>query len=121
VRYAEYQVNTGFREEECTVFSDEKWFQANAPVTLRILQEDGTPPGFMQSKTNPVKVMMQVDLMTPRKGFSGVVGSHAFIILEAAKRNSKNREKGTFVKKSMNVIPRSLEGVNAAGSEGVGR
>jgi hypothetical protein len=103
VRYAEHQVNTGFREEERTVFSDEKWFQANAPVTLHIPQEDGTPPGFMQSKTNPVKLMMQVALMTPREGFSGVVGSHAFTMLEAAKRNSKNREKGTLVEKSVNV------------------
>jgi hypothetical protein len=47
--------------------------------------------------------MMQVALMAPREGFSGVVGSHAFTILEAAKRNSKNREKGTFVEKSVNV------------------
>jgi hypothetical protein len=103
VRYAEHQVNTGFREEEYTVFSDEKWFQANAPITLHIPQEDSTPLGFMQSKTNPVKVMMQVALMVPREGFLGVMGSHAFIILETVKRNSKNREKGTLVKKSMNV------------------
>ena len=66
VAYAEHQVKTGFAEEERTVFSDEKWFQANAPVTLRMPQEDGTPPGFMQSKTNPVKVMMQVALMAPQ-------------------------------------------------------
>jgi hypothetical protein len=96
-------VNTGFKEEERTVFSDEKWFQANAPVTLRMPQEDGTPPGFMQSKTNPVKMMMQVALMAPREGFSGVVGTHAFPVLVAAKRNSKNRAKGTLVEKSVNV------------------
>jgi hypothetical protein len=108
VRYAEHQVNTGFKEEERTVFSDEKWFQANAPVTLRMPQEDDTPPGFMQSKTNPVKVMMQVVLMAPREGFSGVVGTHAFTVLEAAKRNSKNRAKGTLVEKSVNISGNTL-------------
>jgi hypothetical protein len=103
VAYAEHQVNTEFAEEERTVFSDEKWFQANAPVTLRMPQEDGTPPGFMQSKTNPVKVMVQVALMAPREGFSGVVGTHTFTVTEPAKRNSKNRQKGTMVEKGINV------------------
>jgi hypothetical protein len=75
--YAQAALDSDFAAEERTVFSDEKWFIATPPVTLRMPAEDKTPESRVQSKTNPVKVMMQVALMSPRGDFDGVAASHA--------------------------------------------
>ena len=101
--YAQAALDSDFAAEERTVFSDEKWFIATPPVTLRMPAEDKTPESRVQSKTNPIKVMMQVALMSPRGDFDGVVAAHAYTEVRAAQRDSVNRPKGTLIESNVNI------------------
>lgn len=103
IAYAKKGIDSGFVSEDRTVFSDEKLFTGTPAVTLRMPVEVKTPEHRVKSKSNPVKVMMQVVLMTPRGDFDGVVASHAYTEVKAAQRKSVNRPKGTPIESNVNV------------------
>jgi hypothetical protein len=85
------------------VFVDEKRFEVVTSGVLTLPAEDNTPKRSVQSKTNPVYVMVLVAVMEPRGDFGGVVGRHAFLDDTFALRNSKKREKGILEQKAVNV------------------
>ncbi len=85
------------------VFVDEKRFEVVTGGTLLLAAEDPTPERAIQSRTNPLFVMVLVGVMKPRGRFGGVVGRHAFVDDTFAAKNSKRREKGTLELKAVNV------------------
>jgi hypothetical protein len=85
------------------VYVDEKRFEVVTGGTLTLPAEDTTPQRAVQSRTNPVYVMVLVAVMEPRGDFGGVVGRHAFLDDTFALRNSKNRGKGILEQKPVNV------------------
>jgi hypothetical protein len=103
VAYAKHSMDTNFSEEARTVFVDEKRFEASSVGIYNLPVEDLTPTKRVQSKSNPVFVMVLVAVMTPRKEWNGVVGMHFFTQRIAAAKLSKNREAGTIELHSVNV------------------
>jgi hypothetical protein len=71
--------------------------------TLLLAAEDDTPQRAVQSRTNPLFVMVLVGVMKPTDRFDGVVGRHPFVDDTFAAKNSKRREKGTLELKAVNV------------------
>jgi hypothetical protein len=103
VAYAKHSMDTNFSEEARTVFVDEKRFEASSVGVYNLPAEDSTPTKRIQSKSNPVFVMVLVAVMTPRADWNGVVGMHFFTQRIAASKSSKNREAGTIELQSVNV------------------
>jgi hypothetical protein len=103
VAFAKAQLQAPAAKEGRIVFVDEKRFEATSAGVLTLPVGDVTPKRSVQSKTNPVFVMVLVGVMKPEGNFDGVVGMHAFVERVAAGRNSKNREKGTIELKAFNV------------------
>jgi hypothetical protein len=103
VAFANAQLQAPAAKEKRIVFVDEKRFEATSAGVLTLPVEDETPRRSVQSKTNPVFVMVLVGVMKPQDNFDGVVGMHPFVERVAAGRNSKNREKGTIELKAFNV------------------
>jgi hypothetical protein len=85
------------------VFVDEKRFEASCVGVYNLPKEDVTPTKRIQSKSNPVFVMVLVAVMAPRKDWNGVVGMHFFTQRVAAAKTSKNREAGTMELHAVNV------------------
>lgn len=85
------------------IYVDEKLFQSFAPVRLLLPAEDATPRKSAKSKNNLPQCMVLVALMEPRHGFDGILASHTFTESVAAQRNSRNREAGTIVHRTVNV------------------
>ena len=88
--YARHSIDTGFSEEARTVFVDEKRFEASCVGVYNLPVEDLTPTKRIQSKSNPVFVMVLVAVMTPRREWNGVVGMHFFAQRIAAVKTSRN-------------------------------
>ncbi len=103
VVYAQHAVSTDFAEENRTIFVDEKRFEASAVGVYNLPVEDATPTRRMQSKSNPVFVMVLVAIMTPPRDWNGVIGMHFFVERVAAAKNSKNRESGTMELHAVNA------------------
>jgi hypothetical protein len=103
VAFAKANLEDPVAKEERIVFVDEKRFEATSAGVLTMPVGDLTPRRAVQSKTNPVFVMVLVGVMKPQNSFDGVVGMHPFVERIAAGRNSKNREKGTIELKAFNV------------------
>lgn len=103
VAFAQSLIDNEFKNEDRIVFVDEKRFEVTSSGTLTLPAEDEIPNRYVQSKTNPVFVMVLVGVMKPRNAFRGIVGMHSFVERVAAARSSKNREKGTIEMKSFNV------------------
>lgn len=101
--YARHSIDTGFSEEERTVFVDEKRFEASCVGVYNLPVEDLTPTKRIQSKSNPVFVMVLVAVMMPRREWNGVVGMHFFAQRIAAVKTSRNREAGTIELHCINV------------------
>ncbi len=89
--------------ERRIIFVDEKRFEVVTGGTLLLPAEDDTPQRAIQSRTNPLFVMVLVGVMKPRDRINGVVGRHAFVDDTFAAKNSKRREKGTLELKAVNV------------------
>ncbi len=85
------------------MFVDEKRFDVATSGTLTLPEGDLTPQRYIQSRTNPLFVMVLVGVMKPVREFDGVVGLHAFVERVFAKRKSKNRDAGTLELKPFNV------------------
>jgi hypothetical protein len=102
VAFAKANLEDPVAKEE-RIFVDEKRFEATSAGVLTMPVGDLTPRRAVQSKTNPVFVMVLVGVMKPQNSFDGVVGMHPFVERIAAGRNSKNREKGTIELKAFNV------------------
>ncbi len=101
--YARQAVESNFSDEARTIFVDEKRFEANSAGVYNLPVEDLTPTRKMQSKSNPVFVMVLVAIAAPRRGWNGVVGYHFFVERVAAAKNSKNREAGTMELHAINA------------------
>ncbi len=89
---------------------DEKWFyltKANRKYYLALSEPD--PVRFCKSKQSITKVMFLAAVARPRfnknrnQYFDGKIGIWPFVIKEPAKKNSKNRAKGTLLTKSIIV------------------
>ncbi len=103
VEFAQHFAAASDELERRIVFVDEKRFEVTTGGTLTLPVGDLTPQRQVQSRTNPVFVMVLVGVMKPVGNFDGVVGRHAFTERVAAQRNSKNRESGTIELKAVNV------------------
>ncbi len=110
VAYAQNAVDTEFSEDVRTIFVDEKRFEASAAGIYNLPVEDSTPTRKMQSKSNPVFVMVLVAIMAPRRNWNGVIGSHAFVERVAAAKKSKNREAGTMELHAINATKETYVG-----------
>ncbi len=103
VEFAKHFLSADPNLERRIVFLDEKRFEVVTSGTLTLPAEDDTPRRFVQSRTNPLYLMVLVAVMKPFGDFNGVVGRHAFTEQVFAMKNSKNREKGTPEQKAVNV------------------
>ena len=103
VAFAQYILQLPYRVRMQIIYLDEKLFQAYCHGKLLLPAEDGTPTKFVQSKSNMTQAMVLVALMEPRGHFDGVVAHHTFTERLLAKKNSRNRQAGTIVKKTVNV------------------
>lgn len=86
------------------VHIDEKWFYiTRQQQRFYLLPEEDTPNRACQSKRFITKVMFMAAVARPRYEphrktvFNGKIGIWPFVTHEPAKRNSKNRAKGTLV------------------------
>jgi hypothetical protein len=103
IAFAKEALSAHPAKEQRIVFVDEKRFDVATTGTLTLPEGDLTPQRYIQSRTNPLFVMVLVGVMKPVGEFDGVVGRHAFVERVFAKRNSKNREAGTLELKPFNV------------------
>jgi len=103
VAFAKDALSAPIEKEQRIVFVDEKRFDVATSGTLTLPEGDTTPLRYIQSRTNPLFVMVLVGVMKPVGDFDGVVGRHAFVERVFAKRRSKNREAGTLELKAINV------------------
>lgn len=101
VAFAQHCLEMDAETESRIVFLDEKRFEVTTQGTLTLPAEDSTPQRYVQSKTNPVFVMVLVGILKPRDGFDGIAANHAFVERVAAQRASS--EKGTIELKAINV------------------
>lgn len=92
------------------VHVDEKWFyMTKIKSNYYLLPEEDVPHRTVKSKRFIAKVMFLAAVARPRydpqkkKQFDGKIGIWPFVVQEPAKRNSKNREKGTMVTKPIEV------------------
>jgi transposase len=107
VEYAKHSVETYFSDEERTIFADEKRFEANSSGVYNLPIEDASPIRRIQSRSNPVFVMVLLVIAAPRNGWNGVIAMHSFTERVAAQKRSKNREAGTLELKAVNVTKES--------------
>ncbi len=103
LEYCNFNISNNFKEEEYTIFLDEKIFKSMTMSVLNVPHEDVTPVKYVQSKTNPPQIMVLVALMRPRGTWNGVVGSHFFVESVAAVKSSANRPAGTMELKAINI------------------
>ncbi len=103
VAFATDTLSAPIEKEQRIVFVDEKRFDVATAGTLTLPEGDVTPPRYIQSRTNPLFVMVLIGVMKPVGQFNGVIGQHAFVERVFAKRKSKNREAGTLELKAFNV------------------
>jgi hypothetical protein len=103
VAYAQHSISTDFSEENRTIFGDEKRFEAGSVGVYNLPVEDTTPTRRIQSRSNPVFVMVLVVVAAPRGRWNGVIGMHFFVQRVAAANKSKNREAGTMELHAINV------------------
>jgi hypothetical protein len=103
VAFATEALSADPAKEQRIVFVDEKRFDVATTGILTLPEGDLTPQRYIQSRTNPLFVMVLVGVMKPVGEFDGVVGRHAFVERVFAKRNSKNRDAGTLELKPFNV------------------
>lgn len=103
IKYARDSVDRGFCDEERTIFVDEKRFEATSSGVYNLPVEDLTPTRRVQSKSNPVFVMVLLAIGAPRGEWNGIIGSHYFVERVAAARNSKNRPAGSIEMHPHNV------------------
>jgi hypothetical protein len=103
VAFAKEALSAPPSKEQRIVFVDEKRFDVATSGTLTLLEGDLTPQRYIQSRTNPLFVMVLVGVMKPVGQFDGVVGRHAFVERVFAKQKSKNRQAGTLELKPFNV------------------
>ena len=92
------------------VHLDEKWFyMTRENNTYYLLPGEPPPLRSMTNKNSIVKVMFLTAVAKPRHGeggvvtFDGKIGIWAFVIETPAKRESRNRKRGTLELKSMKV------------------
>lgn len=107
VKYAQDSMNRGFSDEEWTIFVDEKRFEATSNGVYNLPSEDLTPTRRVQSKSNPVFVMVLLAIAAPRGEWNGIIGSHYFVERVAAAKKSKNRDAGTMEMHPLNVTKES--------------
>ena len=100
-------MNRGFSDEEWTIFVDEKRFEATSNGVYNLPSEDLTPTRRVQSKSNPVFVMVLLAIAAPRGEWNGIIGSHYFVERVAAAKKSKNRDAGTMEMHPLNVTKES--------------
>jgi hypothetical protein len=67
VAYAQHAVQTNFSDELRTIFVDEKRFEANSTGVYKLPVKDLTPTRRIQSKSNPLFVMILVAIAAPRR------------------------------------------------------
>jgi hypothetical protein len=102
--------STVFQSMYDYVHIDEKWFYMTKPKSnYYLLPEEDVPHRSVKSKRFIAKVMFLAAVARPRhdphtkKQFDGKIGVWPFVVQEPAKRNSKNRGKGTMVTKPIEV------------------
>lgn len=98
------QTTNYFKSMENVVHVDEKWFYLSRDkMNFYLLPEEDVPHRQVQSKRFITKVMFLAALAKPRwdyhrkTSFDGKLGLWPIVEYEPAKRNSKNRPKGTIV------------------------
>ena len=99
-----------FHDNANKVHIDEKWFFiTKVKNTYYLLPDEEVPHRSVQSKRFITKVMFLAAVGRPQFNeegdcvFNGLLGIWPFVQKEEAKRNSKNRPKGTLVTKSVDV------------------
>lgn len=99
-----------FYKTEKKVHLDEKWFYiTKIKNTYYLLPDEEVPQRNVQSKRFITKIMFLAAVAQPRYDhirdcmFDGLVGIWPFTKKEAAKRNSRNRPKGTMETKCIEV------------------
>jgi transposase len=107
IAYAQHAVDSDFSDEDRTIFVDEKRFEANSPGIYNLPIEDNTPTRRVQSRSNPVFVMVLVAVVAPRGRWNGLIGTHFFTERVAAAKWSKNRDAGTMELHAVNVTKES--------------
>lgn len=107
------QPNGFFSEMMDVVHIDEKWFYITTiSKTFYVSLDEPVPHRQCKSKRFITKVMFMAAVARPRwdpsknEYFDGKIGIWPFTFKENAKRNSKNRSKGTPVTKVMETIGR---------------
>lgn len=89
--------------EKARLWTDEKIFQGVSTGYLNIPHGDEPRIRAVQSKTNPVEVMVLVAALHPSLYAKCIVAEHYFVESEYAAKNSKNREAGEIVYMKKNV------------------
>lgn len=98
-----------FRSVDNDVHVDEKWFYlVIKDGYLLVFPEDELPSMFVRHKNDIVKVMFLCAVCKPQRRpdatmMNGLIACEPFTEEVAAKRNSKNRAKGTLEEKPINV------------------
>lgn len=103
--------NGNFHDFFDTIHIDEKWFfMTKTQRKYYVLPQEEGPHRTCKSKRFITKVMFLAAVARPRwdhhrkNWFNGKLGIWPFVFQEEAKRNSKNRPKGTLVTKTVDVI-----------------
>lgn len=103
--------NGYFHDFYDTIHIDEKWFYlTQTQRSYYLLPEEEGPHRTCKSKRFITKIMFLAAVARPRwdpkkkQWFDGKLGLWPFVYQEQAKRNSKNRAKGTLVTKATEVI-----------------
>jgi hypothetical protein len=73
VNYTSAQIATSFKEENRSIFADEKRFEANSSGVFNLPVEDDTPQHRIQSKSNPVFIMELAVMVAPFGNWNGIV------------------------------------------------
>lgn len=89
--------------EKSRIWTDEKLFKGATGGILNVPIGDVPRVRAVQSKTNPVEVMVLVAVLHPDIYGPCIFAEHYFVQSEYAAKNSKNREKGELVLMKQNV------------------
>lgn len=105
------QPNGHFHDFYDAVHIDEKWFYLTQTTrSYYLLPDEETPHRTCKSKRFVTKVMFMAAVARPRfdrtrnQWFDGKLGIWPFVTQEPAKRNSKNRARGTLVTKNIESV-----------------
>ena len=100
-----------FKSMHDTVHIDEKWFYlTQIKKTLYLALDEEPPERNCKSKRFITKVKFMAATARPqwdpqkKRWFDGKIGTWPFVYKEAAKRNSKNRPKGTLETKAITSV-----------------